>query len=183
MSPETTFQTARLRRGRHRSAEDGACVMELASMIAGEPFSDHPQCVSPVIGALLRAYNDLSGDDRRQDLLRFASDAVGSRGSDVVETARLQHCLDVLTELEEARSHSLLWRLRSPAPTHLRAWLDGYGATSRIAEEFLGGMARVLRGGGSAGHVRFVELVDELIALRDPEAAPPRRLHAGAVEI
>jgi hypothetical protein len=29
------FQAVRLGRGRHRSAEDGACVMELASMLAG----------------------------------------------------------------------------------------------------------------------------------------------------
>jgi len=37
-----THQTIRLSRGKHSSPEEGACVMELASMLAGEPFSDHP---------------------------------------------------------------------------------------------------------------------------------------------
>ena len=28
--------------------------MELASMLAGEQFTDHPACVCPVLGSLLR---------------------------------------------------------------------------------------------------------------------------------
>jgi len=42
-------QTIKLSKGRHRGPEDGACAMELASMLAGEPFSDHPDSVCPVI--------------------------------------------------------------------------------------------------------------------------------------
>ncbi len=47
--------------------------MELASMLAGETFTDHPESVCPVIGSLLRAYNDRLDDDRRQDLYRYAA--------------------------------------------------------------------------------------------------------------
>ena len=32
-----THQTVRLTTGKHTSPSDGACVMELASMLAGEP--------------------------------------------------------------------------------------------------------------------------------------------------
>jgi len=32
--------------------------MELASMLAGEPFSDHPDSVCPTIAGFLRAYNE-----------------------------------------------------------------------------------------------------------------------------
>jgi hypothetical protein len=39
--------------------------MELSSMLAGEPFTDHPVAVCPVIGALLRTYNDTIDDERR----------------------------------------------------------------------------------------------------------------------
>ena len=53
-----SHQTVRLSRGRHQGPDQGACVMELASMLAGEPFSDHPGSACPVIGAFLRAYND-----------------------------------------------------------------------------------------------------------------------------
>jgi hypothetical protein len=52
------YKTVRLAKGKHRSAQHGVCVMELASMIAGGPFTDHPASVSPVIGAFLRVYND-----------------------------------------------------------------------------------------------------------------------------
>ena len=38
----TTHQTVKLSRGKHDSPDEGACVMELASMLAGEDFSDHP---------------------------------------------------------------------------------------------------------------------------------------------
>jgi len=52
------YQTITLSQGKHGSPEDGVCVVELASILAGEPFTDHPQSVCPVIGAFLRAYND-----------------------------------------------------------------------------------------------------------------------------
>lgn len=41
MSP-VSYQTIKLSKGKHTDPEDGACVMELASMLAGEPFTDHP---------------------------------------------------------------------------------------------------------------------------------------------
>jgi hypothetical protein len=39
MSP-VSHQTIKLSKGKHRAPEDGACVMELASMLAGESFTD-----------------------------------------------------------------------------------------------------------------------------------------------
>jgi hypothetical protein len=53
--------------------------MELASMLAGERFSDHPRSVCPVLAMVLRAYNDGIDDERRQDLYTYASIVVGSR--------------------------------------------------------------------------------------------------------
>ena len=49
-------------------------------MLAGEPFTDHPASVCPVIGSFLRAYNDSIDDRRRQALYEYASRVVGSRG-------------------------------------------------------------------------------------------------------
>jgi transposase len=62
--------------------------MELASMLAGERFSDRPRSVSPVIAAFLRGYNDLVDDQQRQDLIRYASAVVGTAASEEVERAR-----------------------------------------------------------------------------------------------
>jgi hypothetical protein len=83
-----TYQTIKLSKGKHRSPEDGACVMELASMLAGEQFTDHPASVCPVISALLRSYNDSIDDRRRQGLYAYAAKVVGSRASLAVERAR-----------------------------------------------------------------------------------------------
>src|SRR4051794_33922400 len=89
-----SHQTVRLRRGKHASPEKGVCVMELASMLAGEPFSDRPQAVCPVIGAYLRSYNDVVDDERRQDLYRYASEAIGSAGAAALRRRRAERCLE-----------------------------------------------------------------------------------------
>jgi hypothetical protein len=68
--------------------------MELASMLAGEPFSDRPHAVCPVVAGFLRSYNDGLDDDRRQDLYRYASRAVGTRASREVATRRRLMCAD-----------------------------------------------------------------------------------------
>jgi hypothetical protein len=52
--------------------------MELASMLAGEPFTDAPRTVSPVLAATLRGYNDGLDDERRQTLKRFAAASLGT---------------------------------------------------------------------------------------------------------
>ena len=83
-----TYQTIRLSKGKHTSKDHGACVMELSSMLADEPFSDHPASVCPVIASLLRAYNDSIDDQRRQDLYGYAARVVGSRGSAELERRR-----------------------------------------------------------------------------------------------
>ena len=76
-----SYQTIKISRGRHTRPDDGVCVMELASMLAGERFTDHPASVCPVIGSFLRAYNDLVDHGRRQGLYELASLVVGSRAS------------------------------------------------------------------------------------------------------
>ena len=83
-----SHQTIKLSPGKHYSPDDGACVMELASMLAGEPFNDHPASVCPVLGSLLRSYNDSVDDDARQDLYAYAARIVGTRADADVERRR-----------------------------------------------------------------------------------------------
>ncbi len=85
-----SHQTVKLSKGKHSSPENGACVMELASMLAGEPFTDHPQSVCPVIGSFLRAYNDSVNDEKRQDLYAYAANVVGTRTSAQMQRARAE---------------------------------------------------------------------------------------------
>ncbi|HZE06416.1 MAG TPA: hypothetical protein VE127_14395 [Solirubrobacteraceae bacterium] len=118
MSP-VSYQTIKLSKGKHASPHDGACVMELASMLAGEPFSDHPASVCPVIGSFLRSYNDSIDADRRQSLYEYASKAVGSRGGQRVQEARAARLASWADEILRTRR---TWFLRSPlrALTRLR---------------------------------------------------------------
>jgi hypothetical protein len=73
-----SFQTIRLAPGAHASPEDGACVIELSSMLAGEPFSDHPRTVCPVIAGFLRVYNDRLLARELDELYPLAAMVVGS---------------------------------------------------------------------------------------------------------
>ena len=55
--------TLTLKHGKHHDPADGMCAMEAAAYMAGEPFTDHPRCVSRVIGAFMRSWNDSLPDD------------------------------------------------------------------------------------------------------------------------
>src|SRR5919202_7036104 len=88
-----SHQTVRLARGRHASEHAGVCVMELASMLAHEPFSDRAPSISPTIGAFLRTYNDGLSDECRQDLYAVAALVVGSARGRAVERERIDACL------------------------------------------------------------------------------------------
>ena len=150
----TSHQTIRLSRGKHASPAEGACVMELASMLAGEPFSDHPATVCPVIGAFLRTYNDSVDDGRRQDLYAYASKVVGSRSSQAVERERQAHLEHWTKEIRRQRHRRLrlprwLNLLCAGAATDIQAAVAVYEVTRR----------------GQAGHMQALALIDELLAL------------------
>lgn len=57
-----------LGRGRHRRPRRGACFMEYASVLAGEPWSDSPRVTHPVLAELAREVNDASSDHARPHL-------------------------------------------------------------------------------------------------------------------
>jgi hypothetical protein len=150
---QPSHQTVRLSAGRHPSPQSGACVMELASMLAGEPFTDHPRAVCPVIATVLRAYNDALDDDRRQDLYRYAAASVGTRSADrSARERRFELCREFFG-LDVPR-----WRLpfsRLPMRALALAALR-QGATAT-----------------DASHKATLEFVDRLIAVSRADAAEP----------
>lgn len=97
-----------LEKGAHTSPKDGMCVMEAVAFVAGERFSDNPQCASRVIGAFLRSWNDdLPSDEDRTRLLKpLIPRLVGTAAP---------------YEIEERRAFlSIDWYIREFLP----AWLD-----------------------------------------------------------
>src|SRR5688572_5251644 len=94
--------------GAHQSMEDGMCIMEAASYVAGMPWSDSPPCTCPVIGSFLRSWNDgLPSDSERDRLLKpLLADIINTKST---------------PEVEERRSYMALdWLIR----VHTPAWLD-----------------------------------------------------------
>jgi hypothetical protein len=140
--------------------------MELASILAGEPFSDHPRSVCPVVAGFLRSYNDGVRESDRQDLYRFASEAVGTRGSAKAMAARAELCHDWL----------IRWRSeiggRWPYVGRLTAWPllparpenPTFGPVAgRVA-------ARLTRRGRPGAHASALALVERMLAISDGDA-------------
>jgi hypothetical protein len=154
MMRQVSHQTVKLGKGKHSSAGDGACVMELASMLAGERFTDHPRSVCRVIAAFLRPYNDMLDEARRQDLYEYAAKCVGSAAGQDVERQRAERLLDWA---EGAQNHrwpaTRLYRLR-------RKWA---GAANPTASGQLA--IQAMRRISDRQHQAVLRLLDELIAI------------------
>jgi hypothetical protein len=154
MSP-VTHQTIKLCKGKHTSPEDGACVMELASMLAGEPFTDHPASVCPVIGSFLRSYNDSIDESRRQALYEYASKVVGSRGSQRAQRARAERLAQWAEDMQRTRR---TWFLRSP--------LRAVGRLRKPPIDAVGGYAvHSIPKHTDQTHASVLGLIDELLAI------------------
>lgn len=114
-----------LSHGSHRTAEDGRCAMEWVSYLAGEPHSDQPQCVSPVLRRFCIALNDRLEDADRQKLRPYLARTIGTAG-DGRDEERLRLCREFVVR------HSLPYYLdaagRSEAAAPLRALPDALTA-------------------------------------------------------
>jgi len=71
-----------LARGKHRSPRKGACFMELASLLAGERWSDAPACTHPLLAAMARNVNDYTSDSGRPRLAELIPSVIGLTGDD-----------------------------------------------------------------------------------------------------
>ena len=145
-----------LSRGRHRTPRRGACFMELASVLAGERWSDHPSCTHPLLAYLARLVNDHTSDDGRQKLAPLIPSVVCRRGNDrtwltVAVAVAAQAILDVPEASQRTLAAGLLQaeQLCADAEPDLAAcrgeaqlalgmvpgavaWVDQLGIRSRI---------------------------------------------------
>jgi hypothetical protein len=103
-----------LSRGKHRSARKGACFMEMASVLANEPWSDHPSCTHPLLAGLARLVNDHTSDHNRSELAVLIPSVVGLRGGglpwvvDLTSAVALQAIPDVPEPSQRALAAGLI---------------------------------------------------------------------------
>ncbi|WP_101525862.1 hypothetical protein [Nocardioides houyundeii] len=135
-----------LSRGSHRRPSKGACFMEMASHLAGERWSDHPQCTHPLLAELARLVNDNSSDRHRSDLAILVPSVVGLRGTGLRWEAAVTAAV---------ASHAIT---RVPQASQ-RALAAGLLSTQRMMET-LGPVPEDLRGACLS-----VEEIDEVLAL------------------
>jgi hypothetical protein len=137
--------------GAHLTPTDGACLMELVSVLAGQPWSDHPACTDPTLATIARVVNDELSDPARQTLAQLAAELVGRTGDPAwVAPALVHRCLP----MAEAHLGSPARRLRRHQRRALRrltatgrrrpacpAWLYAWGP----AQHAITGMVLALR--------------------------------------
>jgi hypothetical protein len=109
-------QALELQAGGHDATSGQMCVMEAVAYVAGESWTDSPECACPIISTFLRAWNDSLPDTERTDLLRdLIPRLVGTRSTPDVENRRATMAAD--------------WLIRTHTPAWLRlAKLDAQAA-------------------------------------------------------
>ena len=103
--------------GAHKADSGEHCLLEVVSMLAGEPFGDSPACVDPVLVCFGRAWNDgMRTDEERAQLKQYIPLLVGTAGSKALSEKRSWMAFDWLV-----RAHCAAWLALTPA---LRAHAD-----------------------------------------------------------
>lgn len=128
--PEAALADLILKNGGHSDRSNGLCLMEVVAWVAGEPHSDQPRCVSPVLGAFGRSFNDgLNDDQRRTEMLRpFVPRLVGTAASAAIEERRAFMAMDWLI-----RVHTPAWlELREVGRPHASALRAAPAERARI---------------------------------------------------
>jgi hypothetical protein len=169
----SSISSVRLEPGRHRSSDDGVCVVELASMIGGEKFTDRPDCVCPVIGSFLRCWNDGVGYADRQRLEPYASLVVGTGGYRRISRIRRDICLSYAgADLDRGPLGRVAARLRMRARI---AWAVGIFPSIWLKEGAGAYAARVCFARG--GSKEAFALLDRLLEVGSSDSSPPRKLN------
>jgi hypothetical protein len=127
-----TLKYQTLSRGSHHPNEGKACMMEAVSFLAGEKFTDQPECVSRVIATFCRTWNDgLEQEDRDRLLLPLLQAVIGTRTTDADEEIRSDMAFDWLVRVHatafldhtpELRPHADALRSLSPVSRGMDAW-------------------------------------------------------------
>jgi len=110
MTHHLDLNTLTLAKGGHETRDNGVCLLEAVAWWAEEDHTDHPTCVSPVLGTFGRNLNDVLPDTKRQELRPLIPLLPGTAGDGHDET-RGYLALD--------------WLIRTYTP----AWLDLAGLT------------------------------------------------------
>ena len=108
---ELDLESVVLNHGSHSSPDEGACLLEVVSMFAGEAFSDKPSCVDPVLRSFGISWNDgMRTDEERAQLKQYITGLVGTNKGGALSQKRGWMAIDWLI-----RVHTAAWLALTPA--------------------------------------------------------------------
>ena len=111
---EQDFDAIVLNAGGHDSPENGHCLLEVVSMLSGEPFSDSPKCVDPVLSSFGIGWNDgMRSDEERAQLKQYIVRLVGTNNGHALSQKRGWMAMDWLI-----RVHCAAWLTLNPGLAH-----------------------------------------------------------------
>lgn len=141
--------------GAHDADAGEACVMEYVSLLAGEEWSDRPECTHPILAHEARTTNDLLLDLDRPRLVPLVGRLFGTTedSSDLRARLRIAQARQLIALLDPAaRSRALA------AVTRAESWLGRGGDEHDVRQAFADAMSFPMAAGDlDAEHTAFHE--------------------------
>jgi hypothetical protein len=127
-----------LSHGAHDADAGEACVMEYVSLLAGEEWSDRPECTHPILAHEARTANDLLLDHDRPRLVPLVGRLFGTTQDSPELRARLRiaQARQVIALLDPGSRPRAL-----AAVTRAESWLDREGDEQDVRQAFADAMA------------------------------------------
>ena len=127
-----------LSHGAHDADAGEACVMEYVSLLAGEEWSDRPECKHPILAHEARTTNDLLLDHDRPRLVPLVGRLFGTTEDSPELRARLRiaQARQLIALLDPAARPRAL-----AAVTRAESWLDREGDEQDVRQAFADAMA------------------------------------------
>lgn len=168
--------------GSHDADHGEACVMEYVSLLAGEEWSDRPECTHPMLAHEARTTNDLLRDSDRTRLVPLIGRLFGTTDDSPELRARLR--------IEQARQVMALLEPDSRAPViaaigEAEAWLSRDGDATDVHQAIDEAMAYPRHTGDlDAAHTSFHLNASRVFAfVMTPELEPAEAYAAKALVV
>ncbi|MET0931130.1 MAG: hypothetical protein ABWX74_16540 [Aeromicrobium sp.] len=139
--------------GSHDAEHGEACVMEYVSLLAGEEWSDRPECTHPLLAHEARTTNDLLRDSDRSRLVPLIGRLFGTTDDSPELRARLRiaqarQVIALLDKASRARALAAVERAES--------WIGREGTDDDVRDAFAAAMSFPVATGDLDGeHVEF----------------------------
>lgn len=100
--------------GSHPSRDEGTCAIEMVAWLSGEPHTDQPTGVCPIIAAFVRGINDSAEEATRDELIPHLTALIGT-----IDPA-----------MQQSRNEFFAWQAVHTAGVHVRS--EGKNRLARI---------------------------------------------------